>query len=146
IAFSVDLLGEACVSDAEALAYQARYFDLVASLPSAVADWPDKPLLERDHLGPIPRCNVSIKISSLSARIRSADAQCSVDRLLDAIKPILIEAGKHHVLVNFDMEQHELKDLTLTLFERACEAVDFPAGIALQAYLRSGQRDAQRLI
>ena len=30
------------------------------------------------------------------------------------------------------------------MFERCCEAIDFPAGLALQAYLRSGQDDAQR--
>src|SRR5207248_4912320 len=37
IAFSVDLLGEACVSDAESAEYQRRYLDLVNVLPSEVA-------------------------------------------------------------------------------------------------------------
>ena len=37
VAFSVDLLGEACVSDAEARAYQRRYLDLIETLPAAVA-------------------------------------------------------------------------------------------------------------
>ena len=68
IAFSVDLLGEACVSDAEAEAYQNKYLDLVNNLPATVASWKPNARLESDHLGPIPRTNVSIKISSLSAR------------------------------------------------------------------------------
>ena len=34
VAFSVDLLGEACVSDEEAAAYQRRYLDLVETLPA----------------------------------------------------------------------------------------------------------------
>ena len=67
IAFSVDLLGEACVSDEEAAGYQKRYLDLIQQLPAEVKDWPANPLLESDHLGPIPRANVSIKISSLHA-------------------------------------------------------------------------------
>ena len=38
--FTVDLLGEACVSDEEARAYQRRYLDLLEFLPGAVARWP----------------------------------------------------------------------------------------------------------
>ena len=37
MAFSVDLLGEACVSIEEAEAYQKRYLDLIETLPSEVA-------------------------------------------------------------------------------------------------------------
>jgi RHH-type proline utilization regulon transcriptional repressor/proline dehydrogenase/delta 1-pyrroline-5-carboxylate dehydrogenase len=146
IAFSVDLLGEACVSDAEASAFQARYLDLVDHLPGEVAGWDAQPRLERDHLGPVPRTNVSIKISSLFARTDPIEAEGSVRGLLEALRPILEQAARRGVLVNFDMEQSELKDLTLELFMRCCAEVGFPAGIALQAYLRSGEQDAQRLI
>ena len=44
------------------------------------------------------------------------------------------------------MEQFELKDLTLDLFMRCCEEVDFTAGLAMQAYLRSGDDDARKII
>jgi len=36
--------------------------------------------------------------------------------------------------------------LTLELFMRCCEQIEFPAGLAMQAYLRSGDEDAQRII
>ena len=36
IAFSVDLLGEACLGDQEAQVYQQRYLDLVQTLPERV--------------------------------------------------------------------------------------------------------------
>src|SRR5205807_723198 len=146
MAFSVDLLGEACVSDEEAAAYQQRYLDLVDQLPQQVASWPANPLLESDHLGPIPRANVSIKISSLFARTKPIDTDGSIRGLLAALAPILESAKKNNVLINFDMEQHALKDLTIALFQRACEQFDFPAGIAIQAYLVSGERDASNLI
>ena len=72
VAFSVDLLGEACVSDAEARAYQQRYLDLIGSLPDEVAHWPAN---ARGWIatiwGPVPRANVSIKISSLCGPHRS---------------------------------------------------------------------------
>ena len=46
MAFSVDLLGEACVSDEEAAAYQKKYLDLIENLPKQVQSWPVNPLLE----------------------------------------------------------------------------------------------------
>ncbi|MCH2140953.1 MAG: proline dehydrogenase family protein [Phycisphaerales bacterium] len=146
IAFSVDLLGEACVSDAEAAEYQRRYLDLVDNLPDTVETWSDQPVLQRDHIGEIPRSNVSIKISSLYARTDPIDLEGSVAGLVEALRPILEQAGRRNVLVNFDMEHHAFKDLTLTLFERCCESIDFPAGLAMQAYLRSGDEDAKRII
>ncbi len=146
IGFSVDLLGEACLSDAESNAYRDRYLDLLHVLPAAIADWPAQASIESDYLGPIPRGNISIKISSLSARIAPEDFAGSIDRLAESLRPILELAAQEQVLINFDMEQDRLKDLTLALFCRCCEQVDFPAGLALQAYLRSGPDDAARLI
>ena len=146
VGFTVDLLGEACVSTSEATVYQQRYMDLVETLPREVGHWKPNPVLEQDHLGQVPRTNVSIKISSLYARTDPIDFEGSLDGLVDMIGPILEQAGRNGVLVNFDMEHHAFKDLTLSLFERCCETYDFEAGLALQAYLRSGDADARRII
>lgn len=145
IAFSVDLLGEACVSDAEAEQYQAKYLDLINNLPAAVSSWTPNARLESDHLGPIPRTNVSIKISSLSARVDPIDTEGSIRELMKRLVPVLEAAKAKGVFVNFDMEQFALKDLTIELFQRCVEAVDFQAGLAMQAYLRSGEDDARRI-
>lgn len=145
IAFSVDLLGEACVSDAEADMYQAKYLDLVNNLPREVSGWSANERLERDHLGPIPRTNVSIKISSLSAKADPIDHEGAIADLMTRLVPILEAARERGVFINFDMEQFELKDLTLDLFMRCCEKVDFHAGLAMQAYLKSGVDDARRV-
>ena len=146
LAFSVDLLVEACVSDAEADAYRAKYMDHIENLPDAVNGWPANERLERDHIGVVPRTNVSIKISSLYARTDAIDTEGSIRGLMEALRPLLTRAGEKGVLVNFDMEQFALKDLTLELFMRCCEEFDFTAGIAMQAYLRSGDDDAARII
>ncbi|MFI4882805.1 MAG: proline dehydrogenase family protein, partial [Phycisphaerales bacterium JB064] len=145
IAFSVDLLGEACVSDEEADAYKAKYLDLIENLPKEVGAWKNNDRLERDHLGGIPRTNVSVKISSLSAKCDPIDTQGSIKDLMTRLVPILEVARDKGVFVNFDMEQFALKDLTLELFMRCCEEVDFHAGLAMQAYLKSGVDDARRI-
>lgn len=146
IAFSVDLLGEACVSEHEAAEYRARYLDLITTLAQEVKAWSPNPLLESDHLGPIPRANVSIKVSSLVAKFEPLDFAGSVQRCFESLKPLLETAAEHNVLINFDVEQSSLKELNLALFMRCCEAIDFEAGLAMQAYLKSGDDDAQRVI
>jgi RHH-type proline utilization regulon transcriptional repressor/proline dehydrogenase/delta 1-pyrroline-5-carboxylate dehydrogenase len=145
IASSVDLLGETCVSDEEADSYAHKYMDLVATLPGAMAGWSANPRLESDHLGAIPRCNVSIKISALSARLSVTDPEGGKRDLLRRLLPILETARDRGVFVNFDMEHHELKDFTLDLFQHCVQTVNFQAGLAMQAYLRSGVEDARRI-
>ncbi|HBO46149.1 MAG TPA: hypothetical protein DD670_19940, partial [Planctomycetaceae bacterium] len=145
-AFSVDLVGEACLSEKEADEYQRRYLELLEALPGEVAKWPASPRLETDHLGPIPRANVSIKISSLDARADAIDFNGTIGRMTQRLRPLLEFAAKHNILINFDLESFRLKDLTLALFENCASKFDFPAGLAIQSYLRSGEQDAQRVI
>ena len=95
VAFSVDLLGEACVSYTEAAEYRQRYQDLIANLPETVNNWDTKPGLENDHLGPIPRTNISIKISSLFANTDPIANEASIDGLFEALRPLLEEAGQN---------------------------------------------------
>ncbi len=110
-----------------------------------MAAWKANPRLETDHLGPISRTNVSIKVSSLSARCDPIDTPGSMKNLISRLGPILDAAKQKGVFVNFDMEQYSLKDFTLELFMRCCEEHDFQAGLAMQAYLRSGEADAARI-
>jgi len=145
IAFSVDLLGEVCLSDEEADAYRDKYLDLIQNLPSEVAGWKPQPRLESDHLGSIPRTNVSVKISSLSGRCDPIDTEGAINDLMKRLMPVLETARDRGVFVNFDMEHYALKDLTLELFQRCCERIDFQAGLAMQAYLKSGVEDAKRM-
>ncbi|MCB9846296.1 MAG: bifunctional proline dehydrogenase/L-glutamate gamma-semialdehyde dehydrogenase [Phycisphaeraceae bacterium] len=145
IGFSVDLLGEACISDPEADAYRDKYLDLIQNLPGTVAGWKGQERLERDHVGEVPRVNVSIKISSLAAKVDPIDQDASIERLMVRLLPILEVARDKGVFVNFDMEHDQLKALTLDLFRRCVERIEFHAGLAMQAYLKSGERDAREI-
>jgi RHH-type proline utilization regulon transcriptional repressor/proline dehydrogenase/delta 1-pyrroline-5-carboxylate dehydrogenase len=77
IGFTVDLLGEATLSEPEAGAYSARYRDLIENLPAQIASWPSDALLERDAAGALPRANVSIKLSALDPRLDAAPSSTS---------------------------------------------------------------------
>jgi len=145
IAFSVDLLGEACVSDAEADDYRERYLDLVRNLPGAVGGWRQTPRLERDHLGVVPRTNVSVKLSALSAKMHPGAPERSMEDALGRLIPICEAARDCGVHINLDMEQAELKEITLRTFFAAAEGVDLHFGLAMQAYLRTGVEDARRV-
>jgi RHH-type proline utilization regulon transcriptional repressor/proline dehydrogenase/delta 1-pyrroline-5-carboxylate dehydrogenase len=145
IAFSIDLLGEACLSLREADDYQQRYLRLIDALADRARTWPERPTLESDAWGPIPRANVSIKISALHPKVDPLDFEGSIVRLRERIEPILQLAARRDVFIHFDMEHFALKDLTLALFEDCCERWDFEAGLAMQAYLRSGDEDARRI-
>ena len=48
---------------------------------------------------------------------------------MESLRPILEAARDNGTFVNFDMEQYSLKDLTIELFERCCEEIDFAGGL-----------------
>src|SRR5262249_56237842 len=66
IGFTVDLLGEAVVSEMETDEYAARYLDLLEGLSRETKDWTD-PLGKNSELFPV--VNLSIKISAIYSQI-----------------------------------------------------------------------------
>ncbi|MGH2858259.1 MAG: proline dehydrogenase family protein, partial [Solirubrobacteraceae bacterium] len=60
VASSVDLLGEATVTEAEADRYAARCLDAIERLSEATRTWDPRPLLESDGSGQLPRANVCV--------------------------------------------------------------------------------------
>src|SRR3979490_2786863 len=70
IGFTVDLLGEAVVSEKEATEYAARCLELLEVLAHHTEGWTD-PLGENSELFPI--VNVSVKISALYSQMNVAD-------------------------------------------------------------------------
>ena len=59
IASSVDLLGEATVTEAEADRYVARCAEALDTLSGAAAEWSARPALEHDGVGALPRASRS---------------------------------------------------------------------------------------
>src|SRR5256885_12853169 len=103
-AFTLDLLGEACLSDAEADVYQARYVDLVQTLGGEAPHWPSAPRLDTAPWGPLPRVNVSVKISALHPWLEPADPTGSPAAGKNPLRPISPAARACGAPIHADME------------------------------------------
>src|SRR5205807_8865432 len=147
--FTLDLVGEATASEAEAARMLARYERLVVDLTSAAGRWPDDPRIDRDDRGPVPRVDVSVKLSSLYARFDPLDQE--TERIVGKrLRRLLREAARAGAAITVDMEQRAFKDSTLAIVRSALEDDDLrPAPsvtIALQAYLPETDRDLEALV
>ncbi|HER62642.1 MAG TPA: aldehyde dehydrogenase family protein, partial [Desulfobacteraceae bacterium] len=150
LTFTADILGEATTSDAEAEAYLQKYLDLITLLGDAAEKWPDNPVLHQSPSGPLPKANISVKISALDPYVDAADHQGSISRLKERLLPLLRLAREKNVFINFDMEQWAVHDITYGLFaEVAChrDLIDWPhLGLVIQAYLKTSGKDCDRLL
>src|SRR5213082_852052 len=147
IGFTVDLLGEAIVSEKEADEYAERCLDLLDCLARETRGWTDP--LERNS-GLFPVVNLSVKISALYSQMNPADPADAIAHLAPKLRPILSRARELGAFINFDMESYAHKNITLELFKTIfteAEFKDWPdAGIVIQAYLRDAETDLRSLI
>lgn len=147
IGFTVDLLGEAVVSEGEADEYAGRCLELLEVLAEETRGWSD-PLGGNSDLFPV--VNLSVKISALYSQMNPADPADAIAHLSLRLLPILYRARELGAFVNFDMESYAHKNATLELFKTLFaqgELRDWPhAGIVIQAYLRDAERDLLDLI
>ena len=147
ICFTVDVLGEAVVSEAEADEYATRYADLLEKLASETRDWTDS-LGKNVELFPV--VNMSVKISALYSQMSPAAPADAIAHLGAKLRPLLRRARELGAFINFDMESYVLKNTTLELFKTIlteAEFKDWPnAGIVIQAYLRDSEGDLRDLI
>ena len=147
IGFTVDLLGEAVVSEPEANEYAARYQDLLEKLAGETKGWTD-PLGKNSELFPV--VNLSVKISALYSQMNPADPADAIAHLAPKLRPLLRRARELGAFINFDMESYAHKNTTLELFKSLfgeAEFKDWPhAGIVIQAYLRDAGNDLRGLI
>jgi RHH-type proline utilization regulon transcriptional repressor/proline dehydrogenase/delta 1-pyrroline-5-carboxylate dehydrogenase len=150
VAFTVDILGEAVVSEAEADQYAAQHLRLMELLGRETARWPQPGPSRVSPGGPAPILNLSVKISALYSQIHPADPDTASERLAARLRPILRRARELGAFINFDMESYALKNLTLRLFKTLFAEPEFavgPAGgLALQAYLKDSETDLRELI
>jgi RHH-type transcriptional regulator, proline utilization regulon repressor / proline dehydrogenase / delta 1-pyrroline-5-carboxylate dehydrogenase len=147
IGFTVDLLGEFVVSEADADEYAARYLDLLEKLARETENWTD-PLGENSELFPV--VNLSVKISALYSQMNPADPADAIAHLAPKLRPLLRRARELGAFINFDMESFAHKNTTLELFKTIFTEAEFKdwrhAGIVIQAYLRDAEADLRDLI
>jgi RHH-type proline utilization regulon transcriptional repressor/proline dehydrogenase/delta 1-pyrroline-5-carboxylate dehydrogenase len=147
IGFTVDLLGEAVVSEKEADQYAARCLELLEHLARQTKGWSDS-ITDGAELFPV--VNLSVKISALYSQMNPADPADAITHLAPKLRPILRRAKELGAFINFDMESFSHKNITLELFKALFaepEFRDWPhAGIVIQAYLRDAEKDLLDLV
>jgi RHH-type proline utilization regulon transcriptional repressor/proline dehydrogenase/delta 1-pyrroline-5-carboxylate dehydrogenase len=150
ICFTVDILGEATLNEKEALEYQSRYLELIDWLGKDSKKWDEVDLIDRDHLGPIPKVNVSVKLTALYSQINDRAWDFTKNELKNRLRPILQKAVAQNIFINLDMEQYSVKHLTVEVFKELLLEAEFRNyphfGCVIQAYLRDSLADIQDLV
>lgn len=150
MAFTIDLLGEAVITEAEAQSYLERYVELMQQLVEASKSWSTIPAIDEADGEPLPKVQVSVKLTAFYSQFDPLDAKGSEERVSDRIRTLLRRAQELGAAVHFDMEQYAYKDLTLNILKKLLLEEEFrqrtDIGITIQAYLRDSEADAQDII
>jgi RHH-type proline utilization regulon transcriptional repressor/proline dehydrogenase/delta 1-pyrroline-5-carboxylate dehydrogenase len=140
VASTVDLLGEATVTQAEAQRYADRCAEALDTIAAAAASWPARPQLERDSVGPLPRANLSVKVSALTPLLRPDAPERGKRDAADRLRPLLRRAHERGAHLHIDMESMDSRDAVLELILELLGEDEFragpSAGLVLQGYLR----------
>jgi RHH-type proline utilization regulon transcriptional repressor/proline dehydrogenase/delta 1-pyrroline-5-carboxylate dehydrogenase len=150
VASSVDLLGEATVTEPEADHYAARCAAALEELTVRAARWPSRPVLEADGAGPLPRANVSVKVSALTPLLRPDAPQIGRDDAAERLRPLLRRARALGAHVHIDMESLDSREAVFELVLNLLGEPEFAAGpstgIVLQAYLRDSPEQLDAIV
>ncbi|MEA5600266.1 L-glutamate gamma-semialdehyde dehydrogenase [Nostoc sp. UHCC 0252] len=150
MAFTIDLLGEAVITEAEAQSYLERYLELMQQLVEASKNWAAIPAIDEADGETIPKVQVSVKLTAFYSQFDPLDAKGSEERVSDRIRTLLRRAKELGAAVHFDMEQYAYKDITLSILKKLLLEEEFrqrtDIGMTIQAYLRDSEQDAKNVI
>ncbi|HUT45994.1 MAG TPA: L-glutamate gamma-semialdehyde dehydrogenase [Sedimentisphaerales bacterium] len=150
-AFTLDILGEATVSEKEADLYAKNYMHLLEGLQQAQSNWA---VLGRANStldwGHSPKVNISIKPSALYSQINPADFKGSVGHILDRLKPVYRKIVELNGFMCIDTEMRKYKEITFELYRRLRSDSEFKGyphlGLAMQVYLKNSDRDIDLML
>ncbi|ESA35246.1 l-proline dehydrogenase [Leptolyngbya sp. Heron Island J] len=148
LTFTLDLLGEAVVTETEAEDYLNRYLllmeQLAAWFPSQQTS-PSTTLRER-----LPNAQVSVKLTAFYSQFDPLDPIGTQAKVSERVRKLLRKAEELGIAVHFDMEQYVYKDLTLAILKEVLMEPEFrqrsDIGITQQAYLRDSYQDLKEII
>ena len=150
IATSVDLLGEATVTAAEADRYAVRCASALDALTPAYAKLRRQPRLEEDTLGPLARANLSVKVSALTPLLRPEAPERGMRDAAPRLRELLRRAHRLGAHLHIDMESLDSREAVLELVLELLAEPEFAAGpsagLVLQAYLRDSPGTLDRVL
>jgi RHH-type proline utilization regulon transcriptional repressor/proline dehydrogenase/delta 1-pyrroline-5-carboxylate dehydrogenase len=138
MAFTIDLLGEAVITEAEAQSYLDRYLELMEQLTDAAKSWSTVEAIDKADGEDLPKVQVSVKLTAFYSQFDPLDAKGSEERVSDRIRLLLRRAAQLGAAVHFDMEQYAYKDITLSILKKLLLEDEFRSrtdvGMTIQAY------------
>ena len=148
--FTLDLLGEAVITETEAQSYLDRYLDMIIQLTQAARNWGLVPAVDQAGDEESPKVQVSVKLTAFYSQFDPLNEQGSQEKVSDRLRILLRKAGELGAAVHFDMEQYAFKDTTLKILKELLLEPEFrqrsDIGMTVQAYLRDSCQDATDLI
>src|SRR3954447_26790299 len=150
VASSVDLLGEATVTQAEAERYAGRCAEALDTIVAASASWPARPQLQRDASRALPRANLSVKVSALTPLLRPDAPEKGQRDAAERLRHLLRRARDVGAHLHIDMESLDSRDAVTQLILDLLAEEEFrdgpSAGVVLQAYLRDSPATADLIL
>ncbi|MGZ6706789.1 MAG: proline dehydrogenase family protein [Solirubrobacteraceae bacterium] len=150
VATSVDLLGEATVTSAEADRYAARCREALDGLAVVYRGLPERPMLERDSAGPLPRANLSVKVSALTPLLRPDAPELGKRDAAGRLRDLLRHARELGAHLHIDMESYDSREAVTELVLELLSEDEFregpSSGVVLQAYLRDSPELCARIL
>lgn len=148
--FTIDLLGEAVITETEAQSYLDRYIELLEQLTQQAQKWSRVEGLDLAEGEALPQVQVSVKLTAFYSQFDPLDPVGSKARVCDRIRLLLRRAKELNAAIHFDMEQYRYKDLTLAILKELLMEEEFRSridlGVTLQGYLKDSEQDLQDLI
>lgn len=150
-AFTMDVLGEATVSRAEAEARRDDHLALLGALDAAQKRF--KPLDDGKNgldWGHAPMINLSVKPSSLYSQTKARDLEGSVQGIVERLLPVYRKTIEVGGALCIDMESLDYKDITIEVFKHLRshpETRHWPhLTVVLQTYLTCTEDDLRDLL
>ncbi len=152
-ASTLDLLGEATVTEVEGERYGARCAEALRVFSAAASGWPANPRLDGAEAGgrpmAVPRADLSIKLSALTPLLRpqAPERALAAQPRLRFLLRLAAELGAH---VQIDSESYDTHDAAMELALATLAEDEFragpSAGVVVQAYLRESAAILEQVI
>ena len=148
--YTIDLLGEAVITETEAADYLQRYLDLIEQLTQKAKTWKRIQGIDLADGEDLAQVQVSVKLTAFYSQFDPLDPLGSKAKVCDRLRILLRKAAELGAAIHFDMEQYRYKDLTLQILKELLMEEEFRSrtdlGMTLQGYLRDSYQDLQDLI
>lgn len=150
MAFTLDLLGEAVITESEAQEYLQSYLDLIQQLGEAAKKWSNIPQIDEADGQPLNKVQVSVKLTAFYSQFDPLDPEGSQAKVCDRIRTLLRRGKEVGAAIHFDMEQYRYKDVTIAILKELLMEEEFrdrtDIGVTIQGYLRDSETDLKGII